>query len=577
MTGRLERATLVVLASCALASALWVYGFSQERFFTVDEYQYGHATWLVSQGERPYVDFYEHHFPLSYVLHAPLLWGDASFTDKALRLRKIAAGYLLAMAGVVGLCGWRVTSSPHVGVLAGLLPVTFGFSLMTAVDYRADVFAGALLLAALALLERNRTLAHRGLAVVVGILCALAIGMTQKMLLQAGGTLGLLWLVDRMRRGAWPPYVAHPGWVALGAGGGLAALLAAGGAAGILRDLWEIGVVQALQHERFHLRDTSVFDYVGPFWQDTAPSTLLLAALVLFHLWLSRDRFWLVAALVAVAAVANVRAQYPYNYLYLCFVLGVVAARGYGEAVARAARAPRVGARAAWLYLLAPLVVWNQLAFVDLASDNDYQLRLLQKIEDYSDEGDAVIDNAGGAMFRPHGSYYYLHGEPHRLLFAEYFRSQLVRDYRESRALFWIWDFRFRWLPESVRGWIARHYVRADGDLHALGFLTPATGEQTHQRVITVIREGDYYVHRFGTRDEERLGLEGLRIEGRPVTGDRIHLEERRYAIRVEPDSPAFIISPLPRSFFEDTTLPGGRYTRIFEYDKPGRGGIAPR
>jgi hypothetical protein len=75
MTSRLEfgvrLAVGVVLAWAVVATWSFAYDFGQRRFFTIDEYQYGHATWLVSQGQRPYLDFYEHHFPLSYVLHAP--------------------------------------------------------------------------------------------------------------------------------------------------------------------------------------------------------------------------------------------------------------------------------------------------------------------------------------------------------------------------------------------------------------------------------------------------------------------------------------------------------------------------
>ncbi len=58
-------AAALILAVAAVASLYSVYEFGQDRFFTVDEYQFGHATWLVSEGEKPYLDFYEHHFPLS--------------------------------------------------------------------------------------------------------------------------------------------------------------------------------------------------------------------------------------------------------------------------------------------------------------------------------------------------------------------------------------------------------------------------------------------------------------------------------------------------------------------------------
>ena len=102
---------------------------------------------MVSQGERPYVDFYEHHFPLSYVLHAPLVAGDASFPDRALRLRSIAFVYILGASLLLGLATFRATRDALAALLSLLLPPAIGFGLMSAVDYRADNFGAFLFLA----------------------------------------------------------------------------------------------------------------------------------------------------------------------------------------------------------------------------------------------------------------------------------------------------------------------------------------------------------------------------------------------------------------------------------------------
>ena len=99
-----ERVTICVMAAGALAVLASIYGFSQSRFFTIDEYQYGHATWLVAQGQLPYRDFFEHHFPLSYVLHAPLFTdafaADRPFDASALLLRRIVLVSWLALCAL---------------------------------------------------------------------------------------------------------------------------------------------------------------------------------------------------------------------------------------------------------------------------------------------------------------------------------------------------------------------------------------------------------------------------------------------------------------------------------------------
>ena len=89
--------TLMILALAALYTFGEIYAFSQARFFTVDEYMYGHQTWLVARGAMPYVDFYEHHFPLSSMLHSPLYWIRWDFVTGALLLRKIVFAYLVGL------------------------------------------------------------------------------------------------------------------------------------------------------------------------------------------------------------------------------------------------------------------------------------------------------------------------------------------------------------------------------------------------------------------------------------------------------------------------------------------------
>ena len=240
-----------VLAASALAVVYNVYAFGQRRFFTVDEYQYGHATWLVSQADVPYLDFYEHHFPLSYVLHAPFVSGDASFPDRALRLRLISLVYILAASLLLGWATYRVTRDPLAALLAVLIPPSVGFGLMSAVDYRADNFGAFLFLACMALLEVNRAnaglgTARRWLAPLCGVLLALSLLMTQKMVVLAGGSVAVWLLLDVFRRRgsarvgrfrgvlAGEAFVVHPMAFCLGAGATLLLFLAFGAQQGLL-------------------------------------------------------------------------------------------------------------------------------------------------------------------------------------------------------------------------------------------------------------------------------------------------------------------------------------------------------
>ena len=43
-------------------------------FFDLDEFEHLHASWLVSIGKIPYVDFFEHHNPLMWYITSPLFY-----------------------------------------------------------------------------------------------------------------------------------------------------------------------------------------------------------------------------------------------------------------------------------------------------------------------------------------------------------------------------------------------------------------------------------------------------------------------------------------------------------------------
>lgn len=58
-----------------------LYAFVFSGFQVVDEFEHLHAAWLISIGEIPYKDFFEHHHPLLWYLSAPIV---GAFYDNAL-------------------------------------------------------------------------------------------------------------------------------------------------------------------------------------------------------------------------------------------------------------------------------------------------------------------------------------------------------------------------------------------------------------------------------------------------------------------------------------------------------------
>jgi hypothetical protein len=570
--------TGLLLAWAVVATLGLVHDFGQQRFFTIDEYQYGHATWLVAQGERPYLDFYEHHFPLSYALHAPIVSEEGSFATRALQLRTIAFGYLLAMAVSLMASAWWVTRNPFVAALSACLPLAFGFGLMSSIDYRADNFAACLFVICLGLLEANRERPGRGLAVAGGLCFAASVFMTQKMVFLGGGAVVALLAWDfasrRFRPGERKPCVGHPAAFILAAAAFSIAVIVVAAALGILGSAFETTILQTLEHEAYYPR-VHFWKYAAPFFEETRFTTIAVLLFAAAYAVLLRDPFWLLALAVAVLGGALMQTQYPYNFVYTGFLLMICALRGFA-AVIESLR-PRGGLGAAlWplLYLLPLAILPDQLAFISNTSNNQHQLALLQKIEDYSGADDAVIDGSGGALFRPHGSYYWYHGSAHRRMFQDYFENQLVRDYRDSRAIFWIRDLRQRKLPQPVKAYFRDHYVQVDGDLHTLGFATAAGASGEASRDIELIRSGDYFVLKAEPSPRGRIVTatrsgesSGLWLDGREVGGGPIQLAEGNHRVEVRSDAPAYIVSLLPAEAFERRIPPRRTHTPLFEYD----------
>ena len=566
---RLQVLVAAVLTASALAVLYSVYAFGQQRFFTVDEYQYGHATWLISQGERPYLDFYEHHFPLSYVLHAPLAAGDASFPERALRLRGIAFAYILLASLLLGLATHRATRDPLAALLAVIIPPSVGFGLMSAVDYRADNFGAFLFLACLALLELNRSDARRQggpargwLAALCGVLLALSLLMTQKLVVLGGASVGLLFVVDRVRRAAdGDAAIARPMAFWLGVAATLSVFLVVGAQLGLLGRALDITIFEAIAHEVFYPA-VSWREYAFPYFCAAPLSTSAIAILALayFALAPTRDRiFWGIPLAVALVGGALIKAQYPYNYVLLCYLVGLCAARGSALLALRAGRAApqRFQQWTPLLYCMPLLLLPGQLGFVSDTTSNAHQLDLLAKIERFSGPRDAVIDNSGGALFRRHGSYFYQHGRAHRSMFEDYFAAQLVDDYRRSQALLWLIDYRLLDLPETVHSYFMTHYVRVDGSLFALGFQSPRSRGDELEQDIDVIKAGDYYVFPAPLRlSSVPLGLDSpdrdfdLMIDGQPILADTVRLEEGERRVTVLPGAPSYFITLVPPDAF---------------------------
>ena len=141
----------VGLAGLALLhSAVEVVRLALFKYYSIDEFQYAHASWAIANGQVPYRDFFEHHFPLLYQGLAGL-W---LFTDDHpgnIRYMRVA------MIGIIALAALSVGRLNRTyGWLAGLLGPAFMLAMVPyatkATEIRPDSLGTALFVASLAAL-----------------------------------------------------------------------------------------------------------------------------------------------------------------------------------------------------------------------------------------------------------------------------------------------------------------------------------------------------------------------------------------------------------------------------------------
>lgn len=162
----------------------------QHAEFEVDELQHLHAAYMVSRGEVPYQDFFEHHTPLFYLVGGLFIDPESADTDTIFRFRTaslLAHVVTLALGTVIAALGGAPAAF---SVLVFLLLEIFSFAWGT-LTFLDSFAAPLLLLSALILSARPRALASH---LAAGLLIGAAILLTQKAIFAAPAPLALVLL-----------------------------------------------------------------------------------------------------------------------------------------------------------------------------------------------------------------------------------------------------------------------------------------------------------------------------------------------------------------------------------------------
>ena len=480
----------LTLSTGALLSVVWIL----VRPLAWDEVEFYRATRWVWDGRLPYIDFWEHHSPLQWLLFAPFsgLGGDTGGARDVLALRW--AQLPMWVGSLAAWVGLAPAGEPRrlLAALAGLLMLSPGF-LLYAVEYRVDALACALLGTGLLAGTKEGARSFAG-----GFLLALVPMSNLRLGPLAALALVLLAFVD-VDRARWG--VSGRSWRLLaGAAAATTAIVAVLTATGSLAPAWQQlvvdnGLVARISGARFR----TFWDILGTtlLEADLVPLLLLGSGVVAAGAGLLAWRrpgtnFVLsVLFLAGLASVYGLNVHYFYHFqACMLFALPVLASR-----LAVAPEAVRRHAAPAVLLLGLWCTVLNVRGFVKVRATAQlaYQDEVMRSVDRHTAPGEMVWDGGGLALRREHAyRYWFLPVHARLLAGAGRFEPLTVADLsaappaafvNNARTVQWLreWPelatfFEENYAPVGPHLWLPapNGVLRREGD--ALAWLVSRTG-----------------------------------------------------------------------------------------------------
>lgn len=561
--GRRKRAGLPAVERTALRAVLLVFlvagaALLVRQAFTIDEFQYAHASWLVASGSVPYRDFAEHHFPLFYQTGAAvfLALGDDPTGILALRLWLLPwiIGALVFAPSLAG-------SSPRARRWVPVLLLACPAWLVFATQVRPELFMTTLCLGSFSILCRRGGRSARG-DFAAGAALALAVWSNQKALLFLAPAAPLLaaWLVRPPTDGRG---IRHRGaFVAGGAsviGLALVWVLSTGSASAFV--YWTFTFVRL--HERLYPGAPLLYGLERVLTQSgwLLALTLLGAGLSFRRsvrarpARLRRELPLLTLAIGGWVCYAAQASHFPYNLLPFLTTACVYASRGAAAAWTLLARLDRrrwyqPAAAVLGLVLLAA-------AAVDLGTElhpgNARQLASLRLIGRQTAPGEPVYDNTGCAVARPHVVFHFCTSTLTRQLLRDWLETEVPRSILRTGCVSRIPDQRSRGLSPRLDAFLRAHFFPFSDDLHLWG---------TEYDARSGPLAGEFLAPRGGTYlvDPPQLLESGsLTIDGSPAASAFIPLRAGSHSVEYEGPPAVFRILWVPRDGRAWTPVAGAR------------------
>jgi hypothetical protein len=546
-------ASLCVLVPALVVLTWDVAVLCRDKVFVIDEFQYAHAAYAIAQGQIPYRDFFEVHFPLNYQLLSLLarVAGSDPLMIVAMRLAMLGWG-AITLAAAFFLVRAR-SAAPALVAPIVLLSATPLWDY--AHEIRHDPVGLATLLLAVAFLELRGP--DRRAALLSGLAFGLCLWSTQKALFYGGLVLGVPFLLD-----AWRRLRGKPAWfvrdvLAFGLGAAMVLLAALGWLwlHDALGGFWQYCFVWAERYQReyphFAWQRYFVPQALAMVW--TAPlfvAGVCVLALELWRDWAANRRnvLLLVALPATFLSFSLQQAPWPYSAVPFWGIYCVVAARGalgLWRSISKDWGRARFIVGVGGPLLLVPGVglagyeAHQHYRWTVADRDNAEQRAVLEQLDVLTDARQAIYDNSGSYVARPHAYFYFYTDSMMRLQMAAQLTVEIPKALREREVVAVVCDARFGGLPPGLRHFLETNYQKYSGDLWLYGKRLQFDAAGTAS--FTAVTTGVYFVAMAG-----RVPV--VRVDGAAVDPNRMQLERGEHLISfAEPAAEAFVLW-LPKS-----------------------------
>ncbi len=528
--------------------------------FSSDEAVYAHSAWLISKGQVPYRDFFDHHFPFICQLLSLFfrVLGDDPRHIVALRLGMLP---FLALGGIAAAC----INRPK-GTAAAMLAPVFLFSIPAymslSVEIRPDPAAFALFLASLALWldEGPRPPWRLGAS---GAFLALAVWTSQKALVY-GSVLMMVFALDLatwFRHRTDRSKQENPWWFL----GGTAVVLGGIGLYLTLThswvDAWRWCVLWNVMLQRMY-PPILWHRFFDPIFKNNYElfglGALGLASAIRRTPGVPGNRRDLLLVGTLVSAFLSFRLQRaPLSYSLLPFLglFAIFAARG----VADICQEPvRISLRVGVAVLAGVFLVRQNARLVGVArQSNGLQLAKLARIEELTTPTDTAYDNIGGYITRPHAYFFFFTDQLIRHTMADKLIREVPAALIAHDCVMRVQDPRSRDLPRPILDFLEANYQPFDGDLAFWGHRYEGTGKARENRFLAV-RTGKYFVTPVSLVQHR-----SLMIDGQVMTQPIFVLSKGIHSVRYGGLWHTFYILWLPRNGQMWTPRPGLKPTYL--------------